>query len=89
MLRRVYCATPSAWSGACRNAICNPYRITCMKDFTIVLNGFSSRYINLFSPDIKFRWKSSNASENSSLSEVKENTSSQLTLGQKGMQKNI
>lgn len=83
MLHRVHWVAPGAWSSALKNVTCASNRIVCMKDFAVVSNGISSKYITLFSPHIILRYKSNNVNENSSLSEVKESSSSQLTLGEK------
>jgi len=74
---------PSALSTTLKNVACNQSRAACLKDSAFIFNSYCSKYITLVNPYLNSRWKSSNANENSSLSEVKENSSSQLTLGQK------
>lgn len=83
MLHRMYLVPSSAWTSTLKNVSSFHSRVISVKDSS-VLNSFSAKYITSLSPYTNFRTKSSNANENSSLSEVKENSTPQLTLGEKG-----
>lgn len=85
MLHRVHCVSAGTWCNILKNITSSTNRIICVRDFAFVTRSLISKHITFFSPHISLRCKSSNVNENSSLSEVKDSSNSQLTLGQKGI----